>query len=121
MAFYPDLSPYEYALDEPAGTVNLGWLEPSQPYPTGQTPQAFRARLLDLCRRPVNLTVGYHACPFCPAGQPAPRGSGEIRVPGNARVYAAPALIHHYVEAHGYKPPEEFVQAVLRSSEAKLE
>jgi hypothetical protein len=118
MAFYPDLSPYEYALDEPPGTVNIGWLEPSHSYPTGQTPEVFRARLMDLCGRPVNLTVGHHACPFCPAGQPARRGSGEVRVPSDSKVYAAPVLIHHYVDAHGYKPPEEFIEAVLNSSES---
>jgi hypothetical protein len=78
----------------------------------------FRARLLALCCRPMNLTVGHHSCPFCPACQPAAWGSGEIRVPGNGKVYAAPVLVHHYVDAHGYRPPEEFIEAVVQSEEA---
>jgi hypothetical protein len=28
------------------------------------------------------------------------------------RVYASPTLIYHYVEAHHYKPPDEFLRAL---------
>ena len=46
----------------------------------------------------------------------SPRGSGEIRVRGTDRTaYTAPILIVHYVEAHGYRPPEEFIAAILNS------
>jgi hypothetical protein len=48
------------------------------------------------------------------------QGSGEIRVPGDRKVYAAPILIHHYVEAHGYKPPEEFIEAVIQSAASEV-
>jgi hypothetical protein len=41
-------------------------------------------------------------------------GSAEIRVrSGAGELLAAPDLILHYVTAHGYGPPEEFVMAVL--------
>jgi hypothetical protein len=42
-------------------------------------------------------------------------GSAEIRVhaPSGA-IYAAPDMIIHYVEKHGYRPPDHFVQAVMR-------
>lgn len=41
-------------------------------------------------------------------------GNGEIRVAGaGGQVYAAPTLIYHYVADHHYKPPAEFVRAVL--------
>jgi hypothetical protein len=44
-------------------------------------------------------------------------GSAEIRVPGSGgRIYAAPDLIYHYVEAHGYRPPDEFVEAVMATA-----
>jgi hypothetical protein len=40
--------------------------------------------------------------------------STEIRVVGrDGRVYAAPGLVCHYVAAHGYQPPQEFVEAVM--------
>src|SRR5262249_16942156 len=51
-----------------------------------------------------------HPCPYC--AQAA--GSGEIHVAGpGGLVFAAPALVWHYVTAHDYLPPEQFIQAVL--------
>jgi hypothetical protein len=42
-------------------------------------------------------------------------GNGEIRVSGkDGIVYAAPTLVCHYIQAHGYFPPEEFIEAVRR-------
>jgi len=43
-------------------------------------------------------------------------GSAEIRVVGqDGTVYAAPDLIYHYVVVHDYRPPEEFIQAVMET------
>jgi hypothetical protein len=112
MSFFPDLSPYTYFPHETPGTVNVGWLERSNSFAVGKTSEEFRARLLQLCERPVRQTRGIHLCPFC-RGKNRVGGSAEIRVAGVDKVYAAPELIHHYVVAHGYKPPEEFVTAVL--------
>lgn len=33
-------------------------------------------------------------------------------------MYAAPSLIIHYILQHGYKPPQEFIDAVMESEEA---
>jgi hypothetical protein len=42
-------------------------------------------------------------------------GNGEIRVwSGDGVIYVAPVLILHYVKVHGYRPPQSFVDAVLR-------
>jgi hypothetical protein len=115
MTFFEDLSPYTYIHpeEELPGTVNIGWLDRGQPFPVGKTSAQFRAKLMDLCRRPVKQTRGFHSCPFC-RGRNRPRGSAEIRVRGTGRVYAAPTLVHHYVTVHQYKPPEEFIEAVLQ-------
>jgi hypothetical protein len=41
-------------------------------------------------------------------------GSAEIRVFGRSGViYAAPNLIFHYVKDHAYRPPREFIDAVV--------
>jgi hypothetical protein len=61
---------------------------------------------------PVNQTRGIHCCPFC-KGEVLPTGSYEMRVAGACEVYAAPSLVHHYVVAHGYRPPDEFIAAVM--------
>jgi len=40
-------------------------------------------------------------------------GHAEIRVPTHAEtMFAAPSLIWHYVTAHRYRPPDDFVAAV---------
>ena len=73
---------------------------------------------------------GFHACAWCAPGEDAATwlqvkpdygpdascasiGNGEIRVRGEGLVYAAPALIYHYVVDHNYRPPDEFIAAVL--------
>ena len=60
--------------------------------------------------------MGYHECEFWDLPRPElPIGNGEIHVPGAARTiaYAAPQMLPHYVEAHRYLPPGEFIEAVL--------
>ena len=48
-------------------------------------------------------------------GKGAWLGSAQIWVPSveGDVIYAAPTLIYHYVEAHRYCPPREFIDAVL--------
>ena len=114
MATLQDLTPYTYfhPEEDAPGTVNVGWLAPDHPFPTGATTAEFRDKLRLLCERRVKQTRGVYRCDFC-TGRSRPMGSSEVRVAGNGRVYAAPTLVHHYVEAHDYRPPDEFVAAVL--------
>ena len=114
MAAFADLTPYTYLHpeDDPRGTVNVGWLAAGHPYPTGVTSAAFRDKLARLCQRRFRQTRGFHHCEFC-TGRDRPKSSSEMRVSAGDRVYAAPSLVHHYVVAHDYQPPDEFVAAVL--------
>jgi hypothetical protein len=114
MAFFEDLTPYTYfhPEEELPGAVNIGWLERKHAFPTGETSEEFRAKLGRLCQRRVKRTRGFHPCYFC-KGRDRPASSSEMRVAGNGKVYAAPSLVHHYVVAHGYRPPDEFIAAVL--------
>jgi hypothetical protein len=114
MAFFEDLSPYCYRHPEreQAGTVNIGWLEAAHPFSAGETSVEFQDKLKQICLTPVNQTRGFHSCGFC-HGRDRPQGSAEIRVQGVNKVYVAPSLVHHYVVQHGYKPPQEFIEAVL--------
>lgn len=125
MAYYPDLSPYEYSGLEPS-TVNVGWLSKEHKYSQGDVPDAFVKRLLFFCWRLIHPTLGFHRCPFChkptfgvlvcQGEEELQLGSAEIRVIGkNGIIYAAPNLIYHYVREHHYCPPDEFIQAVLES------
>ena len=118
MPFFQDLTPYAYFHPEPdpPGTVNIGWVDWGQPYPKGDTGEAIRAKLREICRTQTRRTNGVYFCSMC-FGPARPTSPDEIRVNGKGgRVYAAPALIWHYVEVHGYRPPEEFIEAVMAAS-----
>ena len=102
----------------------IGWLEAPHRFPCGATPEGFLCNLKEF----VSLASteyshlnfrGLYYCTHCPAKysgpQPGPIWSQEIiLVPGNQVVYAAPGGIVHYVEAHAYLPPPEFIEAVMR-------
>ena len=111
MAYFADLTPHTYTPTGDLEVLNVGWLDEGRPFPVGTTPQEFRDALLDLCRRPILLHRGVHVCWFCRGGL---AGNGQIRVLGpKGTWYAAPTLVHHYVSAHEYSPPADFVGAVL--------
>ncbi len=129
MTYYPDLSPYEFIPKAKAragiSSLNVGWLDPSHPFPIGETSPAFRAKLYQHCQHHVLLTRCFHLCELhnCPSSQSSmnswdpisPLGSSEIRVIGPASIYAAPVMIYHYVVVHSYRPPDEFIEAVMTS------
>jgi hypothetical protein len=131
VTYYADLTPYTYDTDNgipdtPARQadvplLNVGWLCRERDYPKGRAPAGLAAALHRAAATDrVQQTRGYHFCPWCVsrlAGRlgHCARGSAEIRVVGDGVVYAAPELIAHYVEAHDYLPPEEFVHAVMSS------
>ena len=137
--YYHDLSRYEYTdscVEKPAFELNVGWLDNAHPFPTGELSEEFLDALFECCHHPVNEERGYHICDICkyvpenPLGTTRMRanrngrilamGRGEIRVEGiNNIVYAAPTLIYHYCIVHSYKPPLEFVTAVLSGVHSK--
>jgi len=39
-------------------------------------------------------------------------GVSNLFIPGRAEYYATPSLITHYILAHGYCPPQPFLEAV---------
>jgi hypothetical protein len=130
--YFADLSQYSYGDSEPDPSIlNVGWLSRAYPYTQGTVSELFVARLLGLVQSPVNLYRGLHFCEFCPGPEmrttprglriaeplPGTAGNGEIRVRGTSgRIYVAPVLIHHYVTAHCYLPPAEFISAVEAES-----
>ncbi|WP_151771742.1 hypothetical protein [Streptomyces abyssomicinicus] len=131
MTYYADLTPYTYLPPGGPGTgtpppwhglplLNVGWLSAARGYRKGTPPPELAETLREMTRsNRAQQTRGFHLCPWCSmrllrAGPECPRSSAEIRVVGDDVAYAAPELIAHYVEAHEYLPPNEFVHAVLR-------
>jgi hypothetical protein len=114
VTFFADLTPYTYLHPEedPPNTVNIGWIDRWHPFPTGDTSAEFQARLERLCQGRVKQTRGFYSCDFC-KGRDKPHSSAEMRVADAGKIYAAPLLVSHYVAAHRYLPPAEFIAAVL--------
>ena len=59
------------------------------------------------------IAAGLHECELC-VEKPFVCGS-NLWIATESVVYIAPGMVLHYIEEHGYKPPEEFVEAVLES------
>ncbi|MGF1430639.1 hypothetical protein [Kitasatospora sp. LaBMicrA B282] len=132
MTYYPDLSEYAYS-PSAIPDLNVGWLARWHRYTKGEVSADFLAALARQASVTRSQTRGFHPCPFC---RPWSRKGGEegaaravgIRL-GSAemhafsrdgRVFAAPNLVHHYVDRHGYRPPTEFVEAVLDVAEGRI-
>jgi hypothetical protein len=128
MAWYPDLSPCDYFGAECAPYLAaVGWLSREHPYPREPVDGEFLARLNELV-----VFRGWHDCEFCDLvhrrvpvrfpdgvlGSYSERVAGHseganLFVPAQGFLYAAPAMIGHYVREHGYAPPPAFREAVL--------
>jgi len=114
MAYYEDLSPYEYCGKD--GSINIGWLEQGREFRTGEVNPIIVRNLHDIKRSMVSFRRmrGYHKCDLCGKQHGVVDGNGEIRVVGgDGTVYASPALITHYIIEHGYMPPDCFLDAVM--------
>lgn len=115
--YYPDLGTETMITSGPSVRA-IGWLEKEHQFSVGDTSAEFRKCLAELARDWVHssralewpVCAGPHLCSLC--GKV--RDTGGFAVPGEKVLYVVPKLISHYVEAHGYCPPREFIDAVLR-------
>jgi hypothetical protein len=138
MAYFPDLSPYAYGHRAHPGVVHVGWLDNVHPFPHGRVEGRLVERMKRLAAKPVERYRGIHICELC-VEPPAlvktnlpnrvvidpncswmrwvdqRSSNGEIRVSRGGVTFAAPVLIVHYIEEHGYLPPTDFLKAVEES------
>jgi|SRR5688572_2514715 hypothetical protein len=122
MTHISDLAPISYlGLKGPIRAV--GWLESSHPFSCGSVDADFSRRLVALVERPLfgTMMLGLHYCSLCAAedrsGPDSRSSQSELLVPAWDCVYEAPIWIGHYVLAHRYQPPEEFIRAVMTCPE----
>ena len=122
MTYFADLSPWGDASDQ---LTAVGWLESDREYHRGDVPVSVVARLMQLLIDPWQpaVTAGYHDCSFCRVsggphqftfnGTTIDVGNSNLFVPADGQIFIAPSLILHYIDAHGYAPPQSFQDAVL--------
>jgi hypothetical protein len=115
--------------------VHVGWLDNIHPYPKGAVDARLIEKMKLLASSPVELYRGTHICELCAEPSDLVKttlpnrvvldpncswvrwvdqrsSNGEIRVSRGAKIFAAPVLIVHYIEAHSYLPPTQFLKAV---------
>lgn len=124
--YYEDLSKYSYsALRSRAALLNIGWLDSSIPFRTGDVPPGFLERIAAAVRLTSNAMRGIHGCPFCRgediyetiAGEPNwLLGMSEAWLPSTSSevIYLAPSLVHHYIGTHRYLPPDVMIADVMQ-------
>jgi hypothetical protein len=135
VTYFSDHSPYAYGRGSHPGVIHVGWLDNIHPFPKGAVDARLVEKMKLLASNAVELYRGKHICELCAepahliktmlpnrivldpncswARWAAERSSnGEIRVSWGGSVFAAPVLIIHYIEAHCYLPPTQFLKAV---------
>jgi hypothetical protein len=95
---------------------NIGWLDSHHDFRRGESTEEFKAILENMCNETrYHLWRAPRHCSICKRDLVGSLAA-EIRVRGMDVVYAAPNVVSHHVAVHGYMPPPEFVEAVLKSN-----
>lgn len=118
MSWFPDMGTVTM-IDAGDHVRAVGWLSAKHPYTPGEVPAEFLTRLREFAKRWGDSTeaigwgifMGPHCCELCGRFM----AGGNFGVPWGGLLFAAPDMLPHYVEAHGYRPPDEFITAVMES------
>jgi hypothetical protein len=124
MAYYKDFTVCGYFSggDWLCRLIAVGWVEQGRSFETGHVVaevteklQVLREEFEQTFRR--ILFRGLHNCSICKVSSPdralLDRSHVNLFIPYRGFVFVAPGRIDHYIETHGYRPPESFMDAVL--------
>ncbi len=124
MAYYKDFTVCNYFPREDwlCRLIAVGWIERGKPFATGVVQAAVSEKLREL-RKEFSQALsryafrGLHSCSICEAATPSHALLDESHVnlfiPHRGFVFVAPGRIDHYIEVHGYQPPDSFMDSVL--------
>jgi hypothetical protein len=122
MPYYEDLTEYVYSKRSEIDAVNVGWLDSNHEFRKGQVDADILLKIGECCKNPLNRKRGYQHCVFCKdhpvreligaSRELTNLGDAEICIRSAQKAYVCPTLIYHYIAKHGYKPPDEFLDAV---------
>ena len=113
----PDLTPFpKFGQKASSLLTSIAWVSRGLRPSMGAVPRDVYDRLCLLVRTPWERLPPLHAlnCPVC-VFHPEMTGKRLVVIPGQGTLYVCPDLITHFVNAHGYTPPEVFCDAVLNS------
>ncbi len=104
--------------------VAVGWLSSVHEFDRGRVSEAFfRVLCGHLTARwePPYACAGMHDCDLCQFGRSTTRfkdiefgsaSGSELFIPSGDSIFVAPVNIAHYIAAHHYLPPADFIRAV---------
>lgn len=99
--------------------VAVGYLDITEEYSKGPVSQNFINKLRRIFDTGLVLaSMGHHDCEFCiDEGNYETKATSSsekiLRDEDNKIEYKFPKMIFHYIEKHGYQPPEDFVLFVM--------
>jgi hypothetical protein len=126
VAYFEDLSPCSHFGRWAESLLAVGWLESGREFTKGSVGKDVFSILVRLCVKPWQPMVpaGRHPCSFCrftmgPAqlvyeDASVALGNANVFLPGSQKILVAPTMLLHYIDAHGYAPPQEFLEAAVR-------
>jgi hypothetical protein len=114
---YPDLGPLTQIVEAPYVRA-VGWLDASEPFPIGVVEATVLDRIRTFAKAwGASVTAlgwpifrGWHTCNLCGAA----RASGNFAVPQGDVLFVCPEMLAHYVADHSYRPPDEFLDAIMK-------
>lgn len=117
MTWYKDLENCDYFPLGPEAANSLlavGWLERGHDFTSGNIDKEIYDRLCELFQDPFQpfFSPGVHHCDLCQFSEKF-GGVHNLFVPNGETIFVCPELILHYIDAHWYKPPASFCEAVM--------
>lgn len=124
MTYYADFTVCDYF---PSGEwlcrlIAVGWIEHGRPFETGEVRSDLSSRIRKLREElrhllPEEAFRGLHDCSICRASRAEPsqlEGSDvNLFIPHRGFIFVAPGRVDHYIDHHGYLPPESFIDSVV--------
>lgn len=114
LTHFNDLTECNYFGEVSASSLRaVGWLTIDKPFVTGPMDKDVFVKIKELLRdhwQPM-VTLGVHHCDLCQFDSPC--GSANLFVPNGDLIFVCPELVVHYIAAHHYRPPDEFIEAVV--------
>lgn len=112
-SYYEDLTPYVYGrVERDRKCLNIGWIGNQQNFTKGEVSEEFIKKLEEVERADEYTSEkhrGHHSCELCDVRL----GSIVKKIEHNNICYKFPGKISHYVRDHKYKPPQEFIDAIM--------
>jgi hypothetical protein len=114
MTWFEDLSECGYFPIRVPALRAVAWLGRGRPFPVGAVEARVYSTLLELSKTPWQPmgAAGWHDCDLC-VYEPGAKSIRNLFIPGRGVIYVCPEMVTHYMNVHGYKPPQEFCDAVL--------